>query len=644
MSVFKKASWIWCNKESSGDEYCEFYKEFTFEGGKAFLNLACDSDYTLFVNGKFFECNQFFGYEHYKVYDRLDITPLLNVGVNSISVLVWHIGDCKYIQRYFFAKQGLIFEICDQNGKELAVSDIATMSRLSPTYKSGYKKLIATQIGYSFLYDATKEDCFPQSIDSSFSPSCTVDKKCDFFERGTKKLCLAEKCKAEIIRVNADKTKYLIDLGRETVGLPHIELTSQTEQKLTVAYSECLENDQIRRFILSHDYSYEYVTKKGENNFTHYMLRLACRYLEISGEEPFELSYCGIIPQYYPIKEKEIACENKLDRDIYEICMRTLKLCMLEHYVDCPWREQCLYTYDSRNQMLCGYYAFEDGNFQYAKANLELISQDSRQDKLLSICFPCAREKTIPAYSLYYILAVKEYIEHTGDIAFAKKKFKKLDDIISVFTNNMSDGLLCKLTSSEHWNFYDWSEYLSGSCAASDDSVADVMIHLITVMALDCFEYICKKTENPFPYSGLADAIRQNINQTFFRKSEGAYAITKNGNEFTEFANAFAVLTDTATGEAADRICENLLCGKWSECSLSMKTFIYDALLKNNLSRYSDVVLSDIRKNYSYMLDAGATSVWETLKGYKDQEGSGSLCHGWSAIPVYYYRKLGVVS
>ena len=34
---------------------------------------------------------------------------------------------------------------------------------------------------------------------------------------------------------------------------------------------------------------------------------------------------------------------------------------MMEHYVDTPWREQCLYAFDARNQMLCGYYAFENG-------------------------------------------------------------------------------------------------------------------------------------------------------------------------------------------------------------------------------------------------------------------------------------------
>jgi hypothetical protein len=38
------------------------------------------------------------------------------------------------------------------------------------------------------------------------------------------------------------------------------------------------------------------------------------------------------------------------------------------------------------------------------------------------------------------------------------------------------------------------------------------------------------------------------------------------------------------------------------------------------------------------MLFAGATSFWETGRGGDDFDRAGSLCHGWSALPVYYYQ------
>ena len=41
------------------------------------------------------------------------------------------------------------------------------------------------------------------------------------------------------------------------------------------------------------------------------------------------------------------------------------------------------------------------------------------------------------------------------------------------------------------------------------------------------------------------------------------------------------------------------------------------------------------------MIDYGSDTVWETLDGAKAFGNAGSLCHGWSAVPVYIFHKLG---
>ena len=53
-------------------------------------------------------------------------------------------------------------------------------------------------------------------------------------------------------------------------------------------------------------------------------------------------------------------------------------------------------------------YAFENGNAAYARANLKLMSEDRREDGLLSICYPCGVNLTIPSFSLHFITAAKE--------------------------------------------------------------------------------------------------------------------------------------------------------------------------------------------------------------------------------------------
>ena len=56
--------------------------------------------------------------------------------------------------------------------------------------------------------------------------------------------------------------------------------------------------------------------------------------------------------------------------------------------------------------------------------------------------------------------------------------------------------------------------------------------------------------------------------------------------------------------------------------------------------KYKDIILSEIDKTYLKMLKEGATTFWETEVGAADFGNAGSLCHGWSALPVYYYHTL----
>ena len=107
--------------------------------------------------------------------------------------------------------------------------------------------------------------------------------------------------------------------------------------------------------------------------------------------------------------------------------------------------------------------------------------------------------------------------------------------------------------------------------------------------------------------------------------------------KYTQLGNAFAVLAEVVTDKEAEKLCEMMRKGETTECSLAMKPFYYDALLMVDKEKYASEVLDEIRRNYTFMLEQGATSVWETMKG---DVGNNSLCHAWNAYPIYYFHKL----
>lgn len=646
MKAFKTARWIWQSESAGADEYAEFYPRFCVaeeqlkSGEKIVCRISCDGDYTLFIAGRYVASNQYGDFEHYKIYDELDLTPHLRAGENELKILVWHFGADT--QRYKSARAGVIFEIAKRRGQDeelLFASDTATPCRRSPGYKSGYQKKITPQLGFSFLYDATREN-----EPTDLRPAVIVEKNCMFYPSPVQKLKIGERTKAKIIEAAENGAYYLIDLGKESVGLPVLEFSSETTQKITVFWGEDLQNRHVRGEIGGRNFSFEYIAKAGKNNYTNYMLRLGCRYLEVFAERGIRLNYAGILPQYYPVCEEYTSNErefiSKKDKEIYDLCERTLKLCMMEHYVDTPWREQCLYAFDARNQMLCGYYAFENGNAAYARANLKLMSEDRREDGLLSICYPCGVNLTIPSFSLHFITAAKEYLAFTGDTAFLKEIYPKILSVLQTFLLHRKDGLVYRFGGKEHWNFYDWSAYAEGSLGAEGQELPDLFINCLFVLALENVKYIAGKLGEAFAYDKEIRETREAAQKAFFDKKDGVFTAEWGEKKYTVLGNALAVLSEVAAGETAKTVCEKIADGKMQDCSLSMKTFKYDALLKCDKAKYKSAVLEEIRKDYGKMLAAGATSVWETTDGASAFENAGSLCHGWSAIPIIYFETL----
>lgn len=628
--IFEKAEWIWHDKSFSENEYAEFCEKFTYSGGKATLRISVCGDYTVFINGKFVQSNQYADFPHYKVYDELDIGEYLKKGENTVFFLVWYFG--KTGMRYLTPTPGLIYEIFTDN--TAVYSSENTPSRKSRAYLSGDKKKISPQLGYSFTYNSSEADNLLGGETYGFSKSVIIAHKNDFFKRPTEKLILKELKTGKISKKDGS---CIIDLGEETVGLLSFGISSSEKQTLNISYGEILADGHVKQIIGERDFSIDYIAEKGKNEYTNYMFRFACRYIEINCKSEIDIEYIGLIPQCYPVKERNINLTDETDRKIYDMCVNTLKLCMMEHYVDCPWREQCFYAFDSRNQMLAGYSAFEGGNYDYARSMLLLMSKDNREDGLLSICFPSASDAVIPSFSLYYIIAVREYVHYSGDLSLGYEVFDKIESILKTFTNNMHDGLICQFTGKNRWNFYDWSPNADFGWGKGTHE-PDFLINCIAATAFDAYEYLCEKLSKKNSFAGVKSQIIEKAREKFYNKNLGLFFVNDAEETPTELANSLAVLAGIA--EDTETICEKLCANELTPCSLSMKTFKYDAMLKANRDKYKSAVLDEIRNTYKIMLDAGSSTVWETIEGSEAFGGAGSMCHGWSAIPVHYYRNL----
>ena len=189
--------WIWLQEEAAADSYGEFYTSFDWEGGETEVRISADSDYTLFLNGRFVNSDQYKDFPYCKVYDRLDITPYLHRGVNHMAVVVWHYGIGNF--SYYPGPAGLWYAV-SVTGKPVAVSGAETQSRLSRAYLSHARKNITFQLGFSFFYRADREDGWKNGELNGFSASRALDLPAPETERPVRKLSVLPRIPSLLIR------------------------------------------------------------------------------------------------------------------------------------------------------------------------------------------------------------------------------------------------------------------------------------------------------------------------------------------------------------------------------------------------------------------------------------------------------------
>lgn len=633
----ERSKWIAPAAEGGVDVYGEYRQSFVYRGDGAELLISADSNYAVYINGVFVNSGQYPDFPYYKVYDKLDVSSYCQEGENLLAIVVWHYG--KSNMGYYLGQEMLRFEL-QSGGELLAASTTATESRRSRAYQNGFAKVITGQLGFSFKYDLNAEDGWLTGDGDGFSESRTVDFDEPLFPRPVRKVNIGTPISATLCKEEGG-VHYLFDLGRESVGYLDCKFRSATKQNILIAYGEHIVDGGVRYQVGKRDFSMDLVAREGENVYFNPFRRLGLRYLEVFCEAPIEIDRMTVRSVEYPVKHISPGPTDPLRKQIYDVAVRTLELCMHDHYEDTPWREQALYAMDSRNQILCGYYAF--GEFAFPRASLYLISRDNREDGLLSICTPSDMDLTIPSFSLHYITEVYEYVKYSGDLTLLREVYPKMLSVLSVFTEKAGqDGRISVFMEEQHWNFYEWSRGLDGPHRKHETFRYDAALSMLLLSALRRMQEMAEMLGRNEDWSGEIERLCKAIREDFFDRESGLYVNSTVDPEKSQLVNSLAILCGVAAGEEAGRIAAVLAdsSSELTPITLSMACFKYDALLAVDFEGYREWILSDIDQKYKRMLDAGATSFWETELGESDFQNAGSLCHGWSSMPIYYYHIL----
>lgn len=687
--MFEQAKWIWNQSAEGTDCYTEFLLRADFEAQDTVnMRISVDSNYAVYVNGVFADSGQYADYPHYKVFDSIDLSKHIIAGENHIAIVVWYYGIDSFT--YYKAEPGLLFEL-EKTGKVVLSSNESVPSRRSSRFVSGRNQLITSQLGLTFQMDMRGDNGWMTGKDlQGFSDSVIRENMPQkLYPREIKKQLVKAPVETKVVhqgsfsyvedegsdghkmqhanlafsrivemgsrdeevihlkKQSGEGIYFIVDLQSEYAGYLEYDLEVSEDCQMEIGWGEHLIDGRCRTGIGGRNFSASAILKAGRNTQMNPFRRLGCRYIQFFlHTEEVKIHYAGLRPVEYPLKRKEYKSGNILRDTIYAVSQETLIHCMHEHYEDCPWREQALYNVDSRNQMLCGYYAFEE--YEFPRASLRLMAQAIREDNMFPICFPTGNQMCIPSFTIAYPMQLAEYYRYSKDkvtVAYCYEAAKRIVD--GVIARIDETGLIPNYDENQgFWNFYEWQPYLHG--ASYHGESYDMCLNAMFSYMLDYFMELCDIMGFvKEPYQQVKKLLNDKIVEVFFDKEENLFQLCKGPQirQFSVLANAYAYLCGAADGLDTAKMLQVILDNGTPEGSvipvtLSMNAFRYDALLKADKEYYKNYILEEIDNKYLKMLREGATTFWETELGASDFDDAGSLCHGWSALPIYYYETL----
>jgi len=712
MNIFEKtqAKWIWVRSLDSDDCYGDFAAEFALDGlpQRAQLRISADSDYALYLNGVFVDAGQYDDFPQDKVYDVLDVTAFVKTGKNKLAIRAYHQGRASH--QYYPGKAGLIFDLLADDACVLA-SGTCVKARKDRLFLGGTMPMITGQIGFGFAMDARDEDAWlcedydasawdnailvanaptalrqrpteklilrdalcPQvvaqgrflrrSTEGTLAQQMQTDflspvEKEKFFATGLDQLPFASRAYVgkepvtfrDAAFENTDGAYMVLDLGREEAGLLLLEVDAPEGAKMDISWGQHLDDLRVRSFVGGRNFATRYITRQGRQSFMCPYRRFGGRYLEVHMDKPMTVYQLTVRPWEYPVENKgAFACGDSLHEQIFATSRRTLELCMHEHYEDTPWREQAFYIADSRNQALCGYYAF--GEYRFPGASFDLYRNAFEGDLYADICAPSYSGLCIPVFVLTWPVTIWEQYLFSGDKALVESTWQKVKNLMAELNRRMENGLVATPGEKGMWNFYEWTTDLGGYMNRDKDMTIRRKEAPLQLFALRAFDAAAKLAsamgEDAAGYEAAAAALRKKIHRSFWMPEKGIYATYLEDGRLwheCELTQAMALTLNVVPREFEADLRDKLASGEGLiETTLSYSIFKYDALLMGG-DLYAPKVFEKIKADWGFMLYKGATSFWETILGSEDFGNGGSLCHGWSAIPLYLYMRyvLGV--
>ena len=443
-----------------------------------------------------------------------------------------------------------------------------------------------------------------------------------------------------------------LDAGELMTGYPVIEFAGGGGSVVKVLYSECYAYpDQDRMKVRKGDRcDYQkgtltgmedryrvcgYGTKAVPERYEPFWFR-TFRYvrLEIAAKEELQILSFQYQETGYPLQAATwVETSDPTLQPIWEISLRTLKRCMHETYIDCPFYEQLQYVMDSRLEILYTYMV--SGDDRLARKCMEDFRCSAHGDGMINSCAPALRSHVIPGFSIYYIMMVYDHMMYFGDLELVREHLPAVDGVLGFFRRHLTkQGMVAKIgdrnQKQDYWSFVDWTKQWQETAGVpTATNVGPVtMESLLYILGLRCGARLAE-------FAGRKDTGREYrrraslVSQAVRRECMGEDGLIQDGPgvcEYSVHCQVFGVLSQVLSPAEGRRLLQKTVGnGEYAQCSVSMSYYLFRALEQTGLYEETGKLWEIWRR----MVTNHMTTCVE------NDTDERSDCHAWASVILY---------
>jgi alpha-L-rhamnosidase len=293
--------------------------------------------------------------------------------------------------------------------------------------------------------------------------------------------------------------------------------------------------------------------------------------------------------------------------------------------MDCAYYEQLQYAGDTREQALVSLYMTGDGRLM--RNAIELLDSSRSAEGATYSRAPSCLQQYIPPFSLWWIGMLHDYWMYQDDPTFVYRMLPGVRAVLWFFAERQqASGSLGRLL---WWNFVDWTKQWDGGVpparAGGNSAPLDLQLLLAYQWTAE-MEAALGKPVLAEEDRQAATRLRDSARQLYWDAGRRLFADTPDKREFSQQANALAVLAGVSDGVEAHDLIERVA-GDPSlvQCSIYFRHYLHSAMNKAGAGdRYLDML-----GPWRTMLAHGLTTWAETA------DPTRSDCHAWGASPNY---------